>query len=433
MLGRRIYRSATSGGAQAPVFKKRVEPDGPIKKESLGQRMERLGIEILPDSKVKITFLILDDKKWAGMSSEQKSSARAATKELRSGRGISKERRSSLFSMAVPLKERNVAYPSLRSALRAVRDHIPERKDTQRGALLEIIDDIRRVNERINNTKGKISVKEMVAKFRELEDTIETLETRNLVTMKDMQADLAGVKIEEAIGELENGRWWVACTKLVAAMNILNERLDHYTGNILTKNAERAEVIGEIIEKRANRNNRIRAGVLGIVDELEEIGRIRERLIKKLETAVSIIDGGFSSGHRRSRVGPGELARRFEKSKLENLRRASELLYTAEIMLMGSGNEQGAIRQARDIFSNMLKSMRDEELFGWQRTRISNELLGISDLLRNSNEDVLVDARREILRMKDSIMEGDVQDSVGRSLTITQLLDIANDLTGEEK
>ncbi|MCX6778254.1 MAG: hypothetical protein NT157_05225 [Candidatus Micrarchaeota archaeon] len=361
---------------------------------------------------------MLDSRRWGGMGLNEKKGAREARKELARG-GMSGKRARRLAEVAVPLAERVQHYPDLRSALRAVGEHIREQKMVGREKILEVIEEINGVLVRINKTKGRIGTRELKAKLKKLGKIAEKLENRNFVWLVDNYADLAKDIIPEAVRLLEEGKWYLACPKLVAAMNVLTEKLAHDKKDVLRKNAERAELLSEIIEARHGRNERISRTLAPIVAQLRKSASIQTSMIERLGAAIAAVDSKNAGG----------AAKIFEKTKTENLRIARELLLEPE----SSSKRPEMLAQARKIFSERLEQVRAGGIMNsGQKKRISNQLAKLADSLKNSKETVLAEARNNLLSMKKLVIIGEPLGALNRADNVFEFIREAETRTGSQ-
>ncbi len=373
--------------------------------ETLSQRMGRLRVELKLDFRVVITTIVLDTERWNSMSDEEKKIARNAKKKL-SGGNISPGRRRELKRMSVPTKEQPIIYPDAGSALRAVKEHIPENKRKGAEKLLVLLGVLEGINQRI--AEANVGEMELSAKLGQLSSAIDALKKRNVVWLVDHQADLAQRYIGEAVDCLARGKRTIACTKLVAARNVLSEKLEHNENRVLRRAAERTQLLETIIKLQGTQN-----GLSEIVEQLRTSASIKEKLVEKLTLALLIIDSRFtvelekrSDGEPPKYAGPDELARLFVNSKVKELATAGNLLAEAERFITSSRSD-GLIRQAREKISEVLGRMN---AFGpmkmAQKARISNILLETTSLFESTNEKPLMDAAELLFRMHNFVMMG---------------------------
>ncbi|MFH1470601.1 MAG: hypothetical protein ABIF01_02535, partial [Candidatus Micrarchaeota archaeon] len=255
--------------------------------------MKRLRMEVLGDSRLAITFIVIDGERFGQMFLVEQKKARVASKELASGKSMSNERRAELERIAVPLKPQKNVYPDFESAFRAM-GHILEKQQDERFRILELIYGIKKINSRMNYEKGSGGDKELEAKIAELGQVVEKLEGRNSVFLVDGHASLASGIIPEAIGLIRSGKWYIACTKLVQSVNVLNEKLEHQGGPVASKAFARARIIMDLIEIRDSWET-----LSKIAGQLRESAKIKENMEAKLEKALWAIDSGFRVGMDR--------------------------------------------------------------------------------------------------------------------------------------
>jgi hypothetical protein len=367
--------------------------------------MGRLRVELKSDSRVVITTIVLDTEKWKAMDDEGKKKARNARKEL-FRRNISPERRRELQRISVPTKEQPIIYPDAGSALRAVKEHIPEAKREGAEKLLVLLRTLEGINQRI--AEVDVGERELNAKLNQLSSAIGALKKRNTVWLVDHQADLAQVYIGEAMDFLTRGKRNAACTKLVAARNVLSEKLEHNENRVLRKAAERAQLLETMIKLQGTRGE-----LSEIVEQLRTSASIKEKLVEKLTLALRIIDSCFtvelekrSDGGPPKYAGPSELARLFVNSKVKELATAGNLLAEAEKCITSSRSD-GLIRQAREKISGVLGRMN---AFGpmnmAHKARISNILLETVSLFESTREKPLMDAAELLFKMHNFVMTG---------------------------
>ena len=416
--GARVQGTASYRDSKRPGFKGCSLSEGPAKFETLSERMHRLGVRIGEDSKVYIRFVGLHSGIWGEMSDGLMLRARSARKEL-ARRRVGAVRGRLLHLLHEPLEGREKSYDDLASALRAVGEHIPKNTGQSMLKVSLLLDELTTINMRIASVHVKED--EIAAKLRRLEEISEELRRRNLVLNVDHWADQAKIFVDQAISALIAGENTLACSKLVAARNVLGEKLEHQEKKVLTISDERALLISEIIRKRHERNEEVREALVGrderhgVMKQLRESARIKEKMAEKLELALRIIDSDFTFEFEEDRkgdnprpVGVGELAGLFKTSTVGELLVARDLLLQAEQMIGAGGDEQVKIRLAREHLSGYLEHIRQEgPMSTAQKSDISTRLLKLAHRFSNSIETVLVEARTKLEEMGEAVLAGD--------------------------
>ncbi len=382
--------------------------------------MSRLGVRILEDSGVSIRFIVLDSKIWGDMGDESdglRVRARNARRTL--ARGVANAtRRRMLGLLYEPIVGREITYNDLASALRAVGEHIPKNKANSSVKVQLLLDELTTINLRMDSVH--VGNQELGAKLRRLEEISEKLARRNIVSKVDSWADETKIYVGDAIVAFYGDEITIGCAKLVAARNVLKEKLEHVRTHVLTKSEERALLISEIIRRRHERNERVREALVGrdvrhgIMGQLRESAHIKETMVKKLELALRIIDSNFSyelesdrKGEHPRPVGVGELAGWFKGSKVGELLLVRDLLLQAEQAIERGGNEGVKIRLARGHLSDYLEHVQRDGLMPVpQKSNIATKVLELAHLFAKSQETVLVNVRKGLAEMKEAVWAG---------------------------
>ncbi|MFH0817589.1 MAG: hypothetical protein V1909_03050 [Candidatus Micrarchaeota archaeon] len=358
------------------------------------------------------------------MSYEEKKKAKDADRELSSGRPLSKARRRALRLDSTPLKGQEIVYRDLLSAQRGI-GHLIERVESKIAGIEGLNEDITKLNRRINEVR--IGEPELLAKLKALERIASKLDDRNSVYAVDSYSDLASISILEAHGELESGRWTVACTKLVAARNILERKIKHWEKEVLPKNRERQELLDEIIYLRQKRNERIREALFGISNQLEE----QELVSKALGSAIKRLAEDFRFplfgaitkseielfANRLTEILPGDADLERARTHVLNVLEPS-----------GYFESSLEIESAKGILSNKLDAIVREA-----SVKHSKTLAELAGTLKNAKETILIEVWNGLASARTTIVNGKLGQARAEIEDMVGLLNKADELTGKEK
>ncbi len=368
----------------SPRFPREIT-EGPMGIADVGRGMEDLKIRMLPDSRVGIVFVVLDSDRVAPKGPEERKRMRLATKELRRRKagkdeegktlwsGISSERVGELRSQATPLRSGERVYPNLHKALHAAKEHIPASKAEAKEAVSGLMKETQRINARLYDVD--VGEPELQAKVRELGDFTEQLSRRNQITLSDIYTDNAATFLGEAIESLKLGNLPIARTKLASAVDVLTEKLAHDKDDVLGKNSRRIAVLEGIIRIRERRNGWIRKGLRGSENRTGAMGELRK--------SATILD----------RTG------------------------TMQVHIPGFEHDvpKGSV---------MLPVQRD---------RIAGRLFAFAESLKNSNEDILKEARGRLLLMRNEVLKGNPHRALDLGDAVLACLKKADELAGKEE